>query len=664
MIKQGWNIFRNLGLGSKFSLLIIFVILLVVSTLGYFLLIQQEEALERELKNRGVSIAKALAANSVDPLIQENFWDLYKNLKALKEMEGVPEQGQNIVIYGMILNAQGILLAHTDPQQVKINQPLPEDTTTQRALMTEKILVQKIGSRDSYEIYDIAVPIEYYGKKLGVVRIGITTRYLKDFLRKTRNRTLVFVSIIGLLGILGGIYFARRLTRPLHTLTLAVETVREGRYPEKMPEAAGAVEIRQLILAFQDMAITLQNRTASLLEKQQELEQNNVRLASTVQELTNLKGNLEKEVDKRTEELALSKKDVENSRNFLATILNNIGEEIIVLNSNYQVISANPYALNMLQRKDKEVKGAYCYQLLHGKSEICSQCPAQKTFQTGEPSKGYYIQTGKNGLAVEVEVNTFPITEVGGEIYRVIMTLRDISLERRLREQDIQLERLATISRLTSSILHQINNPLASIKNYLHLTNHEVPPNCTSSEYLRLIREEIDRITNILRQLTILQSFENGMGSWPIDINRIIENTVKSLGKLPYIKLELAEDIPSITLSPEPLQNILKSVMEIARENLPEGEGLCIKSSLLSRPGTEEQRIVISISPMKIEQMALDEDFTSSTSSMAGRWQKKLPDIKYLIAIEIIKGLGGTLALESTENDEGVCKILLPVAHQ
>jgi len=656
------GVIRELGLTGRFCLIFVAVVLLIVATLGYYLLIQEEQALKLELKKKGVILAQEIAAHAVDPILQDDWWQLYSLLKALKGLGNwTDRKAGDIVVYGMILDDQGMVLAHTNPQEVKIGQPLPPTLINRKALVTEQTLIQELSTSKGDHLYDVAVPVESYGRRLGTVRLGITTRYLDAFLQKNRNRVLIFLSLISMLGIGMGIYLARRLTEPLNSLTNAAEAISKGDFPQRMPKPTGGREIRRLITAFQHMASTLKTKNDSLINQQRELERNNERLAAAIEELTNLKVNLEKEVDRRTEQLALSRREIEDSRNFLATILNNMGEGIVVIDRDYHIVAINPYALNMMRIREEEIKGRYCYQVFHGLDQICRPCPVQETFRTGKPQKGHRTKIMQDGSPLEIEVSSFPISDVDNRVYLVIKTLRDISLEKRLHEQDREIERLLTLSKLTMTITHQINNPLAIIKNYLCLIKNQLSADYVSLEYLNIINAEVDRIAHILRQLNTLQHIEARCPRWPVNINRIIEGTAKSWGRSYHLRLELDENLPPVNFPSEPLENILKFLLE-AMEDGKERQELYVRSFITVDEKTKTQNVGISIGPLRGRgDLPLKKD-PSQRLYLIDAHQRGLSDIRSLIAYEIIKKLGGSIIVEEVDDrDARICKILLPI---
>lgn len=65
----------------------------------------------------------------------------------------------------------------------------------------------------------------------------------------------------------------------------------------------------------------------------------------------------------------------------------------------------------------------------------------------------------------------------------------------------LQSERSAALGELSAKIAHEINNPLGIIKNYLSLAGQNIKDSDKSLGYTKIIKQEIDRIALIVRQL-------------------------------------------------------------------------------------------------------------------------------------------------------------------
>ncbi len=144
----------------------------------------------------------------------------------------------------------------------------------------------------------------------------------------------------------------------------------------------------------------------------------------------------------------------------------------------------------------------------------------------GQISEMEYRITLPDGSVRWIWDRGFPIRNGDGHVYRSAGISEDITArkqaEEKLREytdnleklvderaariqelerQRSESEKLATTGRMAARIAHEINNPLAGIKNSFLLLKDAIPSTHRHYEYVGRIEREIDRIARIIRQM-------------------------------------------------------------------------------------------------------------------------------------------------------------------
>ena len=115
-------------------------------------------------------------------------------------------------------------------------------------------------------------------------------------------------------------------------------------------------------------------------------------------------------------------------------------------------------------------------------------------------------------------------------IFFVRLSIRELRLQeaRRQKELERQLEiseRLGSLGLVTAGVAHEINNPLEGIGNYLALLEQASLPAEKRMRYLRLLREGLHRIRDIVRDLQ--DTARPTVGDGTANLHDVVEQALK-----------------------------------------------------------------------------------------------------------------------------------------
>lgn len=126
----------------------------------------------------------------------------------------------------------------------------------------------------------------------------------------------------------------------------------------------------------------------------------------------------------------------------------------------------------------------------------------------------------KDGEIIDVEVKTTPLKM--GEEYYAQVVIQDISNRKLAMRLLHEKERLASLGQMAASIVHEVKNPLTTVKGFLQLLKRDHP-----HEYLNTVDSELDKALSILHSLLFVSKpdlLEEPL--LEIDVSKKIESTV------------------------------------------------------------------------------------------------------------------------------------------
>jgi two-component system NtrC family sensor kinase len=144
----------------------------------------------------------------------------------------------------------------------------------------------------------------------------------------------------------------------------------------------------------------------------------------------------------------------------------------------------------------------------------------------------------------------------------------------------LQAEKMATAGRLSASIAHEINNPLQSIQNCLHLAGHEELPEPKRREYFDMAKAEVERLSATVQRM--LEFYRPGTAkSEQLHVGQllqyIINLTEKQLDERGIAVLqEWPERLPAIDAVSSQLQQVFMNLILNSYDAMPGGGELHI----------------------------------------------------------------------------------------
>jgi len=193
------------------------------------------------------------------------------------------------------------------------------------------------------------------------------------------------------------------------------------------------------------------------------------------------------------------------SQRWLEAVLGSIGDGVIVTENTGRIVFTNPVAKRLLGESNQLFAGHMTGEVIHLIDEFTRAPvadPHQAVMDSGEsvaPTARLLLVRNDGGEVPVSQVASLFRDETGNAI-GVVIVLRDLT-QQRLSERALQSsEKLASMGRLAASVAHEIHNPLDALGNLLYLLEHQAMDD-SAKTYVRLAREELERVTNISEQM-------------------------------------------------------------------------------------------------------------------------------------------------------------------
>lgn len=438
------------------------------------------------------------------------------------------------------------------------------------------------------EVTDVFVPLIHDEKYLGVLAIGINpnpTVVASSHL--TRDVTIaVFVSI-WVMVILGAVFNALNITKPIKELLVGVKNIAAGNFKQRVDLPFGG-ELGELICSFNEMA--------ERLEKYEE---------QNIEELTAEKAKLE-------------------------TLVSTIADGAVLIDTSLQVILVNPRARRFFGWDGRNVVGHNAldflpsavtvkltrplYEIARGDRDgaefrISLMEPTRRTLrillttvllhkapgdeplcQTCTYHQENTCTSSQRPTATECTLYQDALKcNIGNHIYRdslkgIAMTIQDITREVELNEAK---------SQFISNVSHELRTPLFNIKSFIE-TLHDYGEELTAKErreFLETANNETDRLTRLVNDVLDLSRLESSRvyKFEAIDLAQNIEQTLRTYqlnakDKGIQLSQEIAPNLPPVVANYDLLLQVFANLVGNSLKFTTSGGSVVIRAYVLDDP--------------------------------------------------------------------------------
>ena len=385
------------------------------------------------------------------------------------------------------------------------------------------------------QVTDVFVPMVSDGRYLGVLALGINpNEALVASAALTREVTVAVFISIWVLVILGAVFNALTITRPVKELLRGVRSIAGGDFKARIALPVGG-ELGELLNGFNDMA-----------------------------------SQLEAYNDANIEELTAAQV---KQQSLIATM----ADGAVLLDAAGQIVLVNPTARRLFRWEGRKLEGNALPEELPDDLAIEVQQCLDALLDGDKDSTDVRCKLGEPARTLRIVLQS--VRDASGETLKgIAMTVQDLTRE---------VELNAAQSRFISNVSHELRTPLFNIKSYVE-TLHDMGDQLSEDEkkeFLAIANNETDRLTRLVNDVLDLSRLESER-VWtfePLEMGPAMEQTLRNYrlnaeDKGVSLNLDVDEQLPRIRGNWDLLLQVLDNLVGNALKFTSKGGQILLRA--------------------------------------------------------------------------------------
>ena len=264
--------------------------------------------------------------------------------------------------------------------------------------------------------------------------------------------------------------------------------------------------------------------------------------------------------------------ELRRSERFREHVLDSMAGALVAVDMRGEVLTFNRAAEDLLGVREAEVLGRPFGELVG----VDGEAALHATLEHGrEAVREEVLLRARDGTPVPVSLTTSLLRNEKRAVYGAIATFVDLTPLKRAEEHARQLDRLAALGRFTSSVAHEIRNPLTGIAAGVQYLSRGIGPGDPQREHHDFILNEIRRLDRIVQDLFDI-THPRKLQFLVQPVGETVQRALQCIEALATprnvtVTLELAPRTPPVPHDPDQLEQVLINLLKNAVEASPPG---------------------------------------------------------------------------------------------
>lgn len=360
--------------------------------------------------------------------------------------------------------------------------------------------------------------------------------------------------------------------------------------------------------------------------------------------------------------------ELQKEERFREKVINSMMNGLITVDTKGTILLANEMAERLTGYQSAELEGKNVDDVIIDSVKENGRGPVLRALPSGKATyqKEVWL-VKKDGSKLPIRLNTSFLLDENKQIQGALAVFFDLTRIKRMEEKILHLDKLAALGRFSSSMAHEIRNPLTGIVAGLQYLNRVGGIPEGQEENIRFILKEVNRIDRLISDILNVVRVGDLMYE-PVRIESLIDSSVTSIGELARergvsINCQYPARTRTVTIDSDRITQVMINLLKNAVEASDAGSSIRVKVAfpMDSNDVMFEQIQDVVIIEIEDQGVGFTEEEKSKIFEPFFTTKPEGTGLGLYVAYSIIEKHGGYVFVESEKHKGSVFTVYLPV---